>query len=191
MKRIRCPLSESEVRSLAAGDAVLLSGKVFTGRDRLHKYFADGGRLPVSLAGGALYHCGPVVVGDSLSGWRVAAAGPTTSVRENPYEPALIAATGVRAIIGKGGMDSATLEACAKFGCVYLQAVGGAAAVAAKAVKRVDGVHFLEEFGAAEAMWEFEMEDFPAIVALDAHGRSLFAETEESSLRRFRELAGL
>ena len=125
---------------------------------------------------------------DGASGWRVVSAGPTTSVRENPYEPAFIRASGVRLVIGKGGMDSATLEACGECGCAYLQAVGGAAALTAACVRRVRGVHFLEEWGAAEACWEFEMEDFPCVVGLDAHGASLFAAVAEASARALARL---
>jgi fumarate hydratase class I len=174
------PFSEKEVRSLKAGDAVLVSGKVFTGRDRFHKHFADGGALPVDFRDGALFHCGPVMVRKGGE-WKVVAAGPTTSVRENPYEPAFIEASGVRLVIGKGGMDSNTLDACGKFGCVYLQAVGGAAALTAACVKRVPGVHFLEEWGAAEACWEFDMVDFPCVVAMDSNGKSLFSSIADAS----------
>lgn len=173
MKRLSYPFAEREVRALKAGDAVLVSGLVFTGRDRFHKYFADGGRLPVDFRDGALFHCGPVVVKDD-GAWKVVAAGPTTSVRENPYEPEFIRKTGVRLVIGKGGMDDQTLTACGTYGCVYLQAVGGAAALTAACVKRVAGVHFLAEWGAAEACWMFEMEEFPCVVAMDAQGTSLF-----------------
>ena len=152
MKAIATPLSERAVRALAAGDVVEISGRVYTGRDKLHKHFADGGRLPVDFRGGVLYHCGPVCVPDGAGGWKVVAAGPTTSVRENPYEPDFIAKTGVRVIVGKGGMDAATLAAMKKHGCVYVQAVGGA----------------------AEAVWHFDVEGFRGVVAMDAHGRSLF-----------------
>ena len=109
-------------------------------------------------------------------------------MRENPYEPAFIEQTGVRLIIGKGGMDARTLDACAKCGAVYLQAVGGAAAVTAHAITRVTNVYFLEEFGAAEACWEFEVKDFRCVVAMDSHGTSLFAQVEAESNRRFRAL---
>lgn len=180
LKKLRLPLGEKAVRALKAGDAVSISGTLYTGRDKFHKYFADGGKLPVDFGGGALYHCGPVVVKDGGE-WRVKAAGPTTSVRENPYEPAFIAASGVRLVIGKGGMDAATLEAMRKHGAVYIQAVGGAAALAAAAVKRVSGVSLLEEFGAAEACWHFEVEDFTGVVAMDSHGNSLFAEVAKTS----------
>ena len=188
------PFAEKAVRALAAGDSVCVSGRIWTGRDRFHKYFADGGRLPVDFRDGALFHCGPVVVRTGNgergtgNGWKVVAAGPTTSVRENPYEPAFIAATGVRLVIGKGGMDSKTLTACKKYGAVYLQAVGGAAALAAAAAKRVTNVYFLDEFGAAEACWEFEVEDFPCIVAMDSRGVSLFDRVRSASQARFNEL---
>ncbi len=183
------PFSETAVRALKAGDAVSVNGRIWTGRDRFHKHFADGGKLPVDFRDGALFHCGPVVVrtgnGDL---WKVVAAGPTTSVRENPYEPDFIAATGVRLVIGKGGMDERTLTACKRHGAVYLQATGGAAALAAAAVKRVTNVYFLEEFGAAEACWEFEVENFPCIVAMDSHGVSLFDKVRVASQARFAEL---
>ena len=169
MKRLEYPFSEKSVRALAAGDVVSISGLVHTGRDKFHKFFADGGKLPVDFRDGALYHCGPVVVGD-----RVVAAGPTTSVRENCYEPSFIAKSGVRVIIGKGGMDEATLKAMKKHGCVYVQAVGGAGALYAKCVRKIAGVSLLKEFGAAEAVWSFEVEDFRGIVAMDAKGKSLF-----------------
>ena len=203
MTNLSYPFSETAVRALKAGDTVSVNGRIWTGRDRFHKHFADGGKLPVDFRDGALFHCGPVVVkmeneewrmknGEWGTGngdlWKVVAAGPTTSVRENPYEPAFIAATGVRLIIGKGGMDSNTLAACKKHGAVYLQAVGGAAALIAAAIKRVTNVYFLEEFGAAEACWEFEAENFPCIVAMDSHGVSLFDRVKDASRQRFAEL---
>ena len=188
MKKLIYPFREQDVRALKAGDAVTVTGRVFTGRDRLHKHFADGGALPVDFRDGALFHCGPVVVRKD-GAWKVVAAGPTTSVRENPYEPALIRSSGVRLVIGKGGMDAATLAACDACGCVYLQAVGGAAALTASCVKRVAGVHFLDEWGAAEACWEFDMADFPCVVAMDAHGTSLFDAVAKSSAAVFAGLA--
>ena len=180
MKVLKYPFDERQVRALKAGDAVSITGRLYTGRDKFHKFFADGGRVPVDFRDGALYHCGPVVV-KSGAGWKVVAAGPTTSVRENPYEPAFIAASGVRLVIGKGGMDANTLAAMKQYGCVYIQAVGGAAALSAASVRKVAGVSLLEEFGAAEALWHFEVENFTGVVAMDAHGRSLFAEVAAAS----------
>ena len=194
MIRLEYPFDEKQVRALKAGDAVSITGRIYTGRDKFHKFFADGGTLPVDFRDGALYHCGPVVIRDQgagrgESGWKVMAAGPTTSVRENPYEPAFIAKSGVRLVIGKGGMDAATLSAMKKYGCVYIQAVGGAAALSAAAVKKVAGVSLLEEFGAAEAVWHFDVVDFTGIVAMDAHGCSLFESVAKASETQFKKLA--
>ena len=188
MKRLEYPFSEKAVRALRAGDAVSITGRIYTGRDKFHKHFAEGGTLPVDFRDGALYHCGPVIVQDPPRSYRVVAAGPTTSVRENPYEPDFIAKTGVRLIIGKGGMDANTLAAMKRHGCVYIQAVGGAAAISAAAVKKVAGVSFLDEFGAAEAVWHFDVVDFRGVVAMDAHGRSLFSEVADESQARLKSL---
>ena len=199
MKLLTHPFSEKAVRSLRAGDAVSITGRIYTGRDKLHKFFADGGRIPVDFCDGALYHCGPVVVDNGREGspepsdgarssFRVVAAGPTTSVRENPYEPDFIAKTGVRIIIGKGGMDAKTLAAMRKHGCVYIQAVGGGGAIYADAVKKVAGVSLLGEFGAAEAVWHLDVVDFRGVVAMDAHGRSLFDTVRQASEKKLRSL---
>jgi len=191
------PFTEAAVRALRAGEAVRVSGRVCTGRDRLHKHLAEGGACPADLRDGALFHCGPVVVPrspdpaqppDGRVGWRVVAAGPTTSVREEPYMARVIERFGVRVVIGKGGMGAATRAACARFGCVYLQAVGGAAALIAQRVTRVAQVHFLEEFGATEALWELDVEGLEAVVGIDAAGRSLYDEVRDASAVRLRHL---
>jgi fumarate hydratase class I len=176
--RLRTPLSEADVRKLKAGDMVLLSGTVYTGRDEVHKYLDKGGDVP-RLKGGVIYHCGPVVLKEGGE-YRVVAAGPTTSIREEPYQAGVIERYGIKAVIGKGGMGAKTLEACAKFGCVYLHAIGGAAQIYARCIKRVPEVT-LEEFGSPEAVWTMEVEDFPAVVTMDAHGRSLHAEVSDAS----------
>ena len=184
-KKLTYPFTEKVIRELHAGEAVSINGLIFTGRDKFHKFFADGGKLPVDFRDGAIYHCGPVVVkaekSDGGNEWHVVSAGPTTSVRENAYEPSFIAQSGVRLVIGKGGMDANTLAAMKKHGCVYVQAVGGAGALYGEAVKNVAGVSMLDEFGAAEAVWHFEVENFVGIVAMDAHGKNLFSEVAESS----------
>ena len=193
MKALTYPFSEKSIRSLKAGDAVSITGRIHTGRDKFHKFFADGGKLPVDFKNGALYHCGPVIIREEGRGkreeWRVVAAGPTTSVRENPYEPDFIAKTGVRIIIGKGGMDAKTLAAMKKHGCVYVQAVGGGGAIYADAVKTVAGVSMLKEFGAAEAVWHLDVVDFRGVVAMDAHGNSLFDTVRQTSERRLQRFA--
>ena len=187
MRNLVYPFDEKAIRALKAGDAVSITGRIYTGRDKFHKFFADGGKLPIDFKGGALYHCGPVVIKSNTqtlkhsNTYTVVAAGPTTSVRENPYEPDFIAKSGVRIIIGKGGMDVNTLAAMKKHGCVYIQAVGGGGAVYADAVKRVADVSLLKEFGAAEAVWHLDVVDFRGVVAMDAHGHSLFDTVRQSS----------
>jgi fumarate hydratase class I len=178
MTKLTFPFTEDKVRALKVGDEVLLSGIVFTGRDAVHKYLHDGGKLPpgVSLRDGIIYHCGPVMLKLPDGTWKCNAAGPTTSIREEPYQGQIIHDFGVRGVIGKGGMGDRTVEACRQNGCVYLHAVGGAAQVLAECVKQVRNVYFLAEFGSPEAIWELEIVDFPAVVTIDAHGHSLHKE---------------
>lgn len=184
---LRLPLDADAVHRLHAGDAVRLSGVLFTGRDAVHHYLAGGGRPPCDLRGAVLFHCGPVTVRHE-GRWRVTAAGPTTSAREEPYMAAIIERYGLRGIIGKGGMGARTLAACQEHGCVYFHAVGGAAQVLAACVREVRGVHLREEFGEPEAVWELEVGDFPAVVTMDAHGVSLHAQVETASAARLRDL---
>jgi len=178
MTKLSHPFTEEKIRALKVGDEVSISGVVFTGRDAVHKYLHDGGKLPpgVSLRDGILYHCGPVVMKQPDGSWKATAAGPTTSIREEPYQGQIIRDFGLRGVIGKGGMAERTLAACKEHGCVYLHAVGGAAQVLAECIKRVRNVYFYEKFGAPEAIWEFEVEAFPAVVTMDAHGNSLHQE---------------
>jgi fumarate hydratase class I len=184
---LKAPLTEADVRALKVGDVVMISGPMFTGRDAVHSYLMKN-QPPVDLNGSVLYHCGPVVVKDTPgegprseeAGWRITAAGPTTSIREEPYQGDIIKRYGIRAVIGKGGMGAKTLAAMKDFGAVYLNAIGGAAQFYARAIKSVDGVSLLD-FGTPEAMWHLTVEDFPAIVTMDAHGNSLHKDIEMSS----------
>src|SRR5207253_7114357 len=160
MIQLTSPSTEEKIRALKVGDEVSISGTLFTGRDAVHKYLHEGGELPegVSLRGGVLYHCGPVVVKDERDEWKCVAAGPTTSIREEPYQWEIIRDFGLRGVIGKGGMGDRTLAACCEHGCVYFHAIGGAAQVLAECVKKVRNVSFLKEFGSPEAIWEFDVE---------------------------------
>jgi fumarate hydratase subunit beta len=180
---LHAPFTEDKIRALKVGDEVEITGTLFTGRDAVHKYLHDGGELPpgVDLRDGILYHCGPVVLQDEQGAYKVVAAGPTTSTREEPYQGQIIRQFGIRGVIGKGGMGSRTLAACREQGCVYLHAVGGAAQVLAECIQRVRNVYFLEEFGSPEAIWELEVARFPAVVTMDAHGRSLHQEVFAAS----------
>jgi tartrate/fumarate subfamily iron-sulfur-dependent hydro-lyase beta chain len=183
MITLAAPFTEEKVRALKVGDEVGLTGVVFTGRDAVHKYLHEGGALPpeVNLHDGILYHCGPVVIKDERGQWKATAAGPTTSIREEPYQAEIISRFGIRGVIGKGGMGDKTLAACRESGCVYLHAIGGAAQVLAECIKAVRGVYFMEQFGAPEAIWELEVEGFPAVVTMDSHGRSLHSEVMAAS----------
>jgi fumarate hydratase class I len=175
---LRAPISDEQIRALHVGDVVLVSGRMFTGRDAVHAHLMKHDP-PVDLRGAVLYHCGPVVLKEG-SNWRVTAAGPTTSIREEPYQAEILKRYGVRAVIGKGGMGAKTLAGLKESGAVYLNAIGGAAQFYARCIDRVVGVSLLE-FGTPEAMWHLDVTDFPAIVTMDAHGRSLHKDVEEQS----------
>ena len=179
------PLTETQMRALKVGDLVLINGEMFTGRDNVHAYLMKN-PPPADLNGSVLYHCGPVMLkqGDH---WTVKAAGPTTSIREEPYQANVIQKYGVRAVIGKGGMGAKTLAALEEFGAVYLNAIGGAAQYYARTVEKVLGVDLIE-FGIPEAMWHLRVKDFVAIVTMDAHGNSLHADIEKSTGEALEEL---
>jgi fumarate hydratase class I len=183
--RFTTPLSEAQARSLKVGDVVLLSGVIHTGRDALHRHLLDHAS-PVDLGGGAIYHCGPVALREG-DAWTLTAAGPTTSIREEPYQADVLRKFGIRAVIGKGGMGLGTLAALGDVGAVYLSAVGGAAQYYADCVTAVLGVDFLE-FGVPEAMWHLQVQDFPTIVTMDAWGGSLHADVRRSSARELTSL---
>jgi fumarate hydratase class I len=182
---LNTPLSEQDVRRLKAGNVVLLNGTVFTGRDAVHAHLHKGGALD-AIQGGVIYHCGPVVLEENGK-HRVVAAGPTTSIREEPYQADVIRRFGIKAVIGKGGMGPKTLKACQEHGCVYLHAIGGAAQIYAQCVESVDNV-YLKQFGSPEAVWEMRVKDFPAVVTMDAHGRSLHQEVADSSRAHLQEV---
>ena len=175
---LTAPLTEETVRALKVGDVVLISGEMYTGRDQVHAYLMKH-EPPVDMHGAVLYHCGPVMLKEGDE-WKVKAAGPTTSSREEPYQAAVIERYGVRAVIGKGGMGGKTLAALKKCGAVYLNGIGGAAQYYARTVEKVLGVHLME-FGIPEAMWHLRVKDFVAIVTMDAHGNSLHAEVEQET----------
>jgi len=159
MKHLSLPLNAACVMALRVGEPVMVSGLVVTARDRAHKWlyetFVQGHMLPTAedraiyqelatiLKGGAIYHCGPIVKKDE-DGWHLVAAGPTTSEREEPYEAAVMKHFQVRLIIGKGGMGKRTLQACCEVPALYLNAVGGAAVVAAARIPRIISVHKLD-----------------------------------------------
>jgi fumarate hydratase class I len=184
--RLAAPLTEESVRQLKVGDVVLIDGEMFTGRDAVHAYLMKN-EAPVNLKGQIIYHCGPVVLGKEGE-YRMTAAGPTTSIREELYQGEIIRKFGLRAVMGKGGMGAKTLAAMKENGAVYLNAIGGAAQYYARCIEKVLGVHLLE-FGIPEAMWHIQVKEFPAIVTMDAHGNSLHADVEKASALLLSKLA--
>lgn len=190
-KIINLPMTEDEVFSLRAGDMVFLNGVIVTARDKLHKFLfkekPSRKNIPFNLEGLVLYHCGPII--KKIKGrYRVFAAGPTTSMRVEMYEYKIISRYGLRGVMGKGGMGEKTLKALKEYGCVYFQTIGGAAVCLAEKVNFVVDVWKLEEFEMTEAMWVLNVQEFPAIVTMDAHGRSLHQEIEKSSYRKLKEI---
>jgi tartrate/fumarate subfamily iron-sulfur-dependent hydro-lyase beta chain len=198
------PLDEAAVRALRAGDAVRLSGTVVTARDAAHKYIVNDliqgkpagadrtvrDRLAGLLAGGCIYHCGPVMRRRSDGEWECLAGGPTTSIREEPYAAEVIRTFGLRGVIGKGGMGPCTAAALSKYGAVYLHAVGGAAVVAAASVMRVTEVLRLD-LGMPEAMWVLELKGFPTLVTMDTHGRSIHDEVRRAAEQRLSDMLAI
>lgn len=203
MRRIEIPISDDVIRSLHVGEPVLLNGVMVTARDAAHKWLVEtfikktrqpqGDDLEVYealkklLNGGVIYHCGPVVAGLDTKEYRFVAAGPTTSIREEPYQADVMRHFNAKGVIGKGGMGAKTLAGCREVPFVYFHAIGGAATYIAQTVKRVLGVYKLE-FGVPEALWVIEVENFPVTVTMDAHGQSLHAQIEDQSQKVLQDL---
>jgi fumarate hydratase, class I len=179
---LQAPITEEQIRELKVGDVVQINGMMYTGRDAIHKYLSENDS-PVDLNGQVIYHCGPVMLKDEDGNWHVKAAGPTTSIREEPYQGDIMKRFGIRAVIGKGGMGPKTLAALQEHGGVYLNAIGGAAQYYADCIKSVEGVDLMQ-FGIPEAMWHLKVEGFTAVVTMDSHGNSLHADVDQSSLEK-------
>lgn len=203
MREITIPISDEVIRSLKVGEPVLLSGLMMTGRDAVHKWIIEtfvkktrepqGDDLEVYeaikplLNGGVIYHCGPVVSGLDTKEYKFVAAGPTTSIREEPYQTDVMRHFNAKGVIGKGGMGPKTLAGCQEVPFVYFHAIGGAASYIAQSVKKVLGVHKYE-FGVPEAMWVIEVKEFPVVVTMDAHGQSQHAVIDQQSRKVLEEL---
>ncbi len=193
IKTINLPITKKDALSLHVGDMVLVNGKIVTGRDKAHKFLYNEKpareKIPFNLEGTILYHCGPIIK-KTRKGFEIIVVGSTTSMRVEMYEHRIISEYGLRGVMGKGGMGKQTLNALKKNRCVYLHTIGGAAAYLAERVKEVIDVWKLREFGSTDAMWLFEVRNFPAIVTMDAHGRSLHEGIEKKSYRALKKLIG-
>jgi len=205
MKELSIPISPEAIRDLHTGDTVALTGILATGRDTVHKWMIDtfirktrqpeGDDLEVYekikpiFKESLIYHCGPVVSGLESGEYKFVAAGPTTSIREEPYQSEVMHHFDMRGVIGKGGMGTKTLQACQDVPAVYFHAIGGAATLIAESVEEVIGVYKLD-FGVPEAVWVLKVKEFPVVVTMDSHGKSIHAEVEEASLAKLKELLG-
>jgi len=183
--KFKTPISEEEVRKLRVNDVLYITGTIVTARDAAHKkaleQFKQGKTLPISLEGLAVFHCGPIVKKEDDK-WVVVAAGPTTSTRMDQFEDEFIKAFKVRVVIGKGGMGKKTTDAMQKYGAVYGAFTGGAGVLAAKAIKNVETVEWLQDLGMPEALWVFEVDEFgPLTIAIDSHGNNLFEEVKKKA----------
>jgi len=194
--KFKTPISEEDVRKLKVNDVLYVTGTIVTARDAAHKkaleQFKQGKSLPINLEGLAVFHCGPIVKKENDK-WVVVAAGPTTSTRMDQFEDEFIKTFKVRVVIGKGGMGKRTTDAMQKYGAVYGAFTGGAGVLAAKAVKNVQTVEWLQDLGMPEALWVFDVVEFgPLTVAIDSHGNNLFEEVkkkaEESRIKIYEKL---
>ena len=196
MKKLTIPISDEAIRDLKVGETVLLSGVMMTGRDTVHKWMNDAflakkiqptaddlavyEAIKPILDGGIIYHCGPVVSGVESGDYKFIAAGPTTSIREEPYQADVMKHFNLKGVIGKGGMAGKTLQGCMDTPAVYFHAIGGAASLIAQSVQKVLGVYKLD-FGVPEAMWVIDVKDFPVVVTMDSHGGSQHSVVEDKS----------
>jgi fumarate hydratase subunit beta len=181
--KFKTPISEADVRKLKVNDVLYVTGTIVTARDQAHRraleYFKEGKSLPLNLEGLVVFHCGPVMSKEGDK-WIAIAAGPTTSTRMDLFEDEFIKNFKVRVVIGKGGMGKKTTDAMEKHGAIYGAFTGGAAILAAKAIKTVKSVEWLD-LGMPEAMWVFEAEEFgPLAVAIDSHGNNLFTDVQKT-----------
>jgi fumarate hydratase subunit beta len=193
MARLSLPTDETTIRNLEVGDFLELSGRLITGRDAAHHWLLHDSQAEVApyMKDSVIYHVGPVVRKHEDGSYTFVAAGPTTSAREEPFQADVIGRYGLRGVIGKGGMGPKTLKGLQEHGAVYLHAIGGAAQVLARAVKKVERVFQLAEFGVPEALWVIDVEDFPVVVTMDSHGGSLHAEVDARSRAELDRLLGL
>ncbi len=178
------PFTEEDIRALRAGDVIFINGDVVTGRDDMHiRVVKEGLSLPADISGMALMHAGPIVKGSDGEGYSMVAIGPTTSMRMEKLEYDFMDKTGVRLIIGKGGMGERTAEACREFGAVHCVYPAGNAVVAAMCTEEIKGVAWLD-LGMPEACWNIRVNDFgPLIVSIDSSGRNIFAEKKKEYAR--------
>jgi tartrate/fumarate subfamily iron-sulfur-dependent hydro-lyase beta chain len=179
--RLETPIKEEEIRNLEVGDVLYITGHIYTSRDmghlKMREVIEKGNKLPVNLTGSAIFHAGPVVK-KKEQGYELRVIGPTTSIRMEPHSD-FIGQLGVKAIIGKGGMEEGTSKALQKYGMVYLQAPPGCAVVLGERVTEVENVYWIE-LGVPEALWVLKVNEFgPLVVGMDSKGKSIYRDIKE------------
>lgn len=185
--KLETPISEEQVRGLRAGDIVSLNGIVYLARDSVHlRIFESGEEPPVDLRNAVIYHAGPAAKKENDK-WKILSLGPTTSKRMNNYTPAIIRKYGIRAIVGRGGMDDKSFDAMKKYGCVYLVGAGGCGAYGGETVDEVLSVHWLD-LGIPEALWVIKVKDLRLVVAMDTHGDSSYVRVNEHAKKQFKKV---
>ncbi|WP_298285470.1 L(+)-tartrate dehydratase subunit beta [Acidocella sp.] len=183
-KLLTTPISDEDLADLEVGDVVYLTGRLVTCRDVAHRRLIEQGRpLPVDLKGGAIFHAGPIVRQDEAGGFEMVSIGPTTSMRMETFEKQFIKETGVKLVIGKGGMGPETAAGCAEHKAVHAVFPGGCAVLAATKVERIEGAEW-RDLGMPETMWINKVNAFgPLIISIDTKGNNLF----ERNKARFNE----
>ena len=178
---LNTPIRDEDLEKIEIGDIVYLNGALITARDQAHHRLVKLGRkLPVDLNRKAILHAGPIMVPaeDVKSGWKVASIGPTTSMRMELFEKEFIEETGVKLIIGKGGMGPNSEEGCSKFKAVHCLFPAGCAVIGAEHVEVVEDVKW-PELGMPESLWCMKVKEFgPLIVSIDTEGRNLIAQNK-------------
>ncbi|KAA0002555.1 MAG: fumarate hydratase [Thermoplasmata archaeon] len=177
--------AEEEIKKLRVGDIVYITGIMVTARDEAHKKAIEmderGEALPIDFSQVAIFHCGPIMKKNEE--WKVVAAGPTTSSRMELFEDEFLKRFGTKIIVGKGGMGERTTKACKEYGAIYCAFTGGAAVLAAQAIKKVRDVFWLDELGMPECLWVFDVERFgPLTVTIDTHGNNLTEDVKKKAI---------
>lgn len=175
VKELSPPLTDAQLGELEAGDFVKISGRIVTARDEAYERVLETpeDELPFDLKGGVVYHCGPLAKREG-GDWKIVAAGPTTSARLDQMQEEFVRKTGVKALVGKGGVGGEVASSLSSLGCVYLAFTGGAAALASESIGEVEDLIW-EDLGVPEALWFLKVEGFgPLVVAVDTHGNDLY-----------------
>ena len=186
MKRIlTTPLTAADIEDVRIGDVIYLNGHIVTCRDVAHRRLIEYGReLPVNVDGGAIFHAGPIVRKKDDGSYEMVSVGPTTSMRMEKFEKEFIRQTGVKVIVGKGGMGEGTMEGCRDYKAIHCVFPAGCAVVAAASVEEIERAEWMD-LGMPETLWLCRVKEFgPLVVSIDAHGGNLFEQNKQEFNRR-------